>query len=387
MRVNQQQSDTAIAHAATWLVVGLLAALGIAEVSLNDWHNRLPRVAYIVACLVSTGLWLWYHRLVTVRRFSRTRTVLMVVLAGLAVFLAGGWMWLMPALGLSAIMLWHGRWRWPALALLLGLTAGVTSLDNPLPTTIIMATVSLIMAGVLVAFTRMVLVVRELMATREQVARLRVDEERMRIQRDLHDLLGRTLVTVNMRTQTAARLLDRNPQAAREQLEESTALLTSGQAQLRELVAGRSIVGLDQELQSARELCARLGIRLDVQVEPLDDDSADDLAARVVREAMTNMLKHARPTHASITVDDEAGCTVARVTNDGALGLPPSPSHGTGLRDLRSRIDDHLGGTLGVFQRPGGVFVVEARIPRTVAASHQLAATPEPTPSGGRIAR
>lgn len=371
-RTTQRRADGAIAYVATWLIVGLLVALGIGQISIDQWRHPWSRSPFIVLALVSGVLWLWNHRLVATRRAPRVRLALTAVLAPISLLLTWAWMWLMPPLALSAILMLRTRSKWIFLALLLVANSVVSALDNPLPVALMCSFIVLLLSGVLAAFTRMLLVVQELASTREQVARLRVDEERSRIQRDLHDLLGRTLVTVSMRTQTALRLIDKDPSAARVQLEETAALVTSGQAQLRELVAGRSIVGLEQELISAQELCARLGVRLDLQVEPIDDPSTDALAARVLREAMTNMLKHSRPSVAAIAIVDEAGCTVVTVDNDGAVGLPPGATQGTGLRDLQARVEDHLGGVLVSGRLPVNKFRLQARIPRSVAASRQL---------------
>lgn len=370
--LTRRKADTAIAYVTTWLIVALLVALGIGQIYIDRWHTSISRVPFVMIALLSGVLWLWNHRLVATHHSPRLRLVLTTLLVPLTLTLAWAWMWLLPSLALSALLLLRTRWKWALFLAVTTLAWVINTIDNQPVMAVIPAAVAAVMAGVLTAFTRMLLVVQELAATREQVARLRVDEERSRIQRDLHDLLGRTLVTVSMRTQTALRLIDKDPSAARVQLEETAALVTSGQAQLRELVAGRSIMGLEQELISAQELCARLGVRLDLQVEPIDDPSTDALAARVLREAMTNMLKHSRPSVAAISIVDEAGCTVVTVDNDGAVGLPPGATQGTGLRDLQARVEDHLGGVLVSGRLPVNKFRLQARIPRSVAASRQL---------------
>lgn len=370
--LTRRKADTAIAYVTTWLIVALLVALGIGQIYIDRWHDSVSRVPFAVVALASGMVWLWNHRLHATHRGRGLRVVLTIFLVPLTLVLCWAWMWMMPSLALSAILMFGGRWKWGFFVAVSASVYVINVFDNPYVMAFVPTAVAILVSGVLTALTRMLVVVQELASTREQVARLRVDEERSRIQRDLHDLLGRTLVTVSMRTQTALRLIGKDPSAARVQLEETAALVASGQAQLRELVAGRSIVGLEQELTSAQELCARLGVRLDLQVEPIDDPSTDALAARMLREAMTNMLKHSRPSVAAISIVDEAGCTVVTVDNDGAVGLPPGATQGTGLRDLQARVEDHLGGVLVSGRQPGGHFRVQARIPRSLAASRQL---------------
>jgi two-component system sensor histidine kinase DesK len=213
------------------------------------------------------------------------------------------------------------------------------------------------------SMTRLVIVVDELRIARERLARLQVDQERQRISRDLHDILGRTLVAVSLRNETALRLLGRDDEACRTQLTELQSTVISGQAQLRALTSGPTLVGLSSELTSAQELLGRLEVRLSVDAVEVDDPAINQAFAAVIRESVTNMLKHSRPTTCRIGIRRESLAMVATVVNDQALPVDVDASGaGTGLADLESRIAA-LGGVLTAGPAAGGHFRVIARVP------------------------
>lgn len=214
--------------------------------------------------------------------------------------------------------------------------------------------------GVIFVLTRLCVVIEELQAAREHIARLRIDKERHRIFRDLHDILGRTLVAGSLRTQTALRLLDDDPAACRKQLEQAAQTLADGQAQLRALVGGAVIIGLDSEIATALDLFDRIGVDCEVDADAVPSEHNGQLAAAVLREAVTNMLKHSRPLRAWISVDDESGATLINVVNDGAP-MPAPEGSGTGLREL-ARTIEQSGGTLEAGEADGARFRVSARI-------------------------
>ena len=225
-------------------------------------------------------------------------------------------------------------------------------------------------AAVIFVLTRLCAVLDELQVAREHIARLRLDQERHRIFRDLHDILGRTLVAASLRTQTALRLLDNDEAACRIQLEQAAQTIADGHAQLRALVSGRVIIGLDNEIATAVDLFERIGVDCEVDADALHSEHRGQLAAAVLREAVTNMLKHSRPHHAWISVQDESIGTLITIVNDGAPEDSPESS-GTGLRELAQRVEQS-GGFLGAGKTEGSRFRVVARIlhePATRGAS------------------
>ncbi|MET0866047.1 MAG: histidine kinase [Nakamurella sp.] len=216
-------------------------------------------------------------------------------------------------------------------------------------------------AGVIAVLTRIAVRTEGLRVAREQLARQSIDEERHRISRELHDILGRTLVAVSVRTQTALRLIDRDVDACRGQLEQIAAATADGQAQLRRLIQGEVIVGLDTELENATDLFDRLGVHCELDTTPVCAEAVEVLAAQVLRESVTNMLKHSRPRHAWISVRDEGLATVVTAINDGSPA-DNSTSSGTGLAELADQVRA-AGGTLEAGSVEHGRFRVIARIP------------------------
>lgn len=202
-----------------------------------------------------------------------------------------------------------------------------------------------------------------LLLAQEEVARLHVDRERERISRDLHDIMGRTLVAVSLRQQAAARLLQigRADDAAT-QLDAAHRIVDDGQATLRALTHGPTIADLSSEIAAARDLCERTGIAWDAQVGEVGTPDAQRLCAAVLRESVTNMLKYSRPSTCWVRLRDEGEMLALSVVND---GVPPDAKvneAGTGLSTLQQRTVA-LGGTLEALSPRPGLFRVLVHLP------------------------
>lgn len=214
---------------------------------------------------------------------------------------------------------------------------------------------------VLLTFALLARTLVELEVSKEQLARLSVDEERSRISRDLHDIIGRTLVAVSLRQEAALNLLDRDVGLARRQLVASGETVREGQAQLRALTHTPMTAGVEGELRSARALCERIGVRLVVEAEPVEGD-ADAECALVLREGITNMLKHADARTCWVGVRVEDGRAVVSVVNDGVVGGRPMGRDGSGVGRMRRRVVLR-GGSLEAGPVEGGRFGLRAEIP------------------------
>lgn len=348
---------------ASWAIIVALAA----QETLNDWptvSGQLPRaVAGIALAIAASVIYVvWQLRVVRGMVPESTRLHVLVLTAAAAGALVVNDLWAPVPLALSAIMLVLPVWR-AALAvfvLLVGFGAFVAARwDDRFAVVVPLGIFAL--ALVLYAFTRLSVVIRELQLTREELARTRVDQERERMQRDLHDMLGRTLVTASLRNQVALRTLDTDPVATREHLEQLHAVVTDGQARLRAVTSGPVIVSLADEIESATTLCQRLGIQITVDAGELPDGAPERDVGAIVRESITNMLKHSRALHCSVTIRAEVGSVVVTVVNDGAGAGTQGPD-GTGVAHMRS-IAEGRGGSLGAEFLDGGRFRVSARLP------------------------
>ncbi|MFV0459743.1 MAG: sensor histidine kinase [Actinomycetales bacterium] len=292
------------------------------------------------------------------------------ILLPIGLLLCDVWSMTCVSIGLALMTV---RWQWALAISVLPTVMLVSVLSEYWATVAITLAMAWLGGGVLYVLTRLCMVLRELATARERLARMQVDDERHRISRDLHDILGRSLVAVSLRVQTAIRLLDRDPVKCGQQLDEVAQMLAEGQAQLRGLTRGESVVSMAVELDSAGAVFSRLGVQCTVDNGARERELLDGLGARIVRECVTNLLKHSRPVQVSISLRDEPAHTVVTISNDGAQ-VHPRAGNGTGLRDLARRLEA-TGGSLQAGLVGGGQFRVVARLPREDAP-----ATTHPTP-------
>lgn len=210
--------------------------------------------------------------------------------------------------------------------------------------------------------------------TREQEARQRVAEERVRIARDLHDVVAHHLAVANAQAGTAAHLVRKNPELAQKLL---TDLAGTTSAALRELKATVGLLrqtddpdsplepspGLDQlpELVATVE-AAGLRVTVLTEGEPSPLSPGVDLTAyRIVQEALTNITKHAPAARAIVRLGYFSDHLAINVTDDGEGG-PAATSPGFGLIGMRERARS-VGGSLRTGPRPEGGFEVATSLP------------------------
>jgi len=211
--------------------------------------------------------------------------------------------------------------------------------------------------------------------TREEEARRRASEERLRIARELHDVLAHNISLINVQSGVALHLIDERPEQAR------TALVAIKQASkdaLREVRATLGALrGVDEELPrspapslarlddlAARVAVAGLEVRTRVAGAPRPLPAGVDLAAyRIVQEALTNVARHAGPATATVQVTYGDGDLTVQVDDDGRGTPGDLAPGGSGILGMRERAAA-LGGELKAGPRPGrGGFRVLARLP------------------------
>ncbi len=210
-------------------------------------------------------------------------------------------------------------------------------------------------------------------AQHEHVQRA-ASEERLRIAREVHDVLAHSISVINVQAGVALHLLDEHPEQAAPALamikETSREALAELGAVLAALRDGEDAVPLapTPRLLQLAELVERattpdLAIALTVDGVPRALAPAVDLAAyRVAQEALTNVRRHARAHHAFVAAHyDDAAVTIT-VDDDGVGGDPDRSEAGTGVAGMRERVRS-LGGTFAAGRRPAGGFRVQAVIP------------------------
>jgi len=204
-------------------------------------------------------------------------------------------------------------------------------------------------------------VVWELDDAREVAGRLAVAEERLRFSRDLHDTFGRALSTVAVKSELAAALAERGDPRGSAEMLEVRQIAHDALREVRGLVQGYRSVDLDTEIAGARELLRSAGIECRVAGEGLALPApVAEAAAWVVREAVTNVVRHSAATRCEIDVRlIEGGCRV-QVSNDGVRSAVENTG-GNGLRGLRERLGAR-GGRLTAGPADGE-FALEAWVP------------------------
>ncbi|WP_213947886.1 sensor histidine kinase [Luteibacter sp. dw_328] len=214
----------------------------------------------------------------------------------------------------------------------------------------------------------------ELKLSHDEVRRLAAMAERERIGRDLHDLLGHTLSLITLKLELSRRLIDRDTDAARREMEEAEAVARHALAEVRSAVTGIRATGLAAELASARLLLNASMVHFDYVSElPQLPERLEAGLALVLREAVTNIHRHARASFAEARVDVTGGVLTLCVADNGSGGVS---EEGNGICGMRERVRA-LGGTLAFESERGKGTRVRIAVPLT-AADRRLAPTTEP---------
>ncbi|MDV9177306.1 histidine kinase, partial [Streptomyces sp. W16] len=263
-----------------------------------------------------------------------------LITCGLALGYGGSWLYFFPLLGLATGAVLRGPWLGKtgiALAALAGAVSGVRAGTAAIN----IAYGTFLSTMVTAAILSLSEAVRELRAAREELARRAVEKERMRFSRDLHDLLGHTLSVIVVKSEAARRLAPRDMEAALGQITDIEAVGRQALTEIREAVTGYREGSLATELDRARSALSAADIDPVVrQSGPPLTPQTEALLGWVVREAVTNVVRHSGATRCEITLDgvlDRARLTVA---DDGAgdggaaATVPAEGIGGTGLKGL-----------------------------------------------------
>jgi two-component system sensor histidine kinase DesK len=204
--------------------------------------------------------------------------------------------------------------------------------------------------------------VTDLDDSRRTAAELATARERLRLADDLHDILGHALEVVAFKSELASRLQGVDPDRARSEMEEVQRVARESLSEVRALVRDARSTDLVTELAGARAVLESAGVVLVVRGDPTAlGPTARNVLGRVLREAMTNVLRHAQPSHCTIEIDVTDGRARLRVENDGALPADRAEL-GTGLDALGRYLDEHAG-RLDAGPGPDGTFHVDAVLP------------------------
>jgi two-component system sensor histidine kinase DesK len=312
-----------------------------------DW-----RWVLLTLCSFPAFLFLYWATFCLSRRWIATCSLGMVVLcmallrwypSGLNYFVFGCillsgsnyrsvWAYLAQVLALNGLLILWGHW--------LGFPWG----------TFIWVPVTTLGIGVIMHFDR-ISKQRDaaLRLSHEEVRRLAATAERERIGRDLHDLLGHTLSLITLKLELARKLSEQDTHASRREMEEAETVARDALAQVRSAVTGIRSTDLAAELASARLLLESSQTTLQYDAPPPLPTDAERALALALREAATNIARHARATQAKIVFTHEPGAMQMCVEDNGIGGATVD---GNGLRGMSERIAA-LGGRL-LIESPKG---------------------------------
>ncbi|WP_158715294.1 histidine kinase [Kitasatospora phosalacinea] len=246
---------------------------------------------------------------------------------------------------------------------------------------VLLTTVSaLVTCTVVYAVLRLVRLVRELQQATAGLARAGVVAERLRAARDLHDLLGHGLAAILLKAELARRLVEADPPRCRAELADIGRLAERGRAELGALAGDGPRLMFGSELASAAAVLEAAAITVELEEEPVPPETGAVLGV-VLREAVTNVLRHSRAEHVRIAVSTAAGTARLEVENDGVPEGVTAP--GSGIGGLSVRLAE-AGGTLTAGPDDGW-YLLRAEVPlRTEAPLHAGAPlhTKAPLPAG-----
>jgi two-component system sensor histidine kinase DesK len=211
----------------------------------------------------------------------------------------------------------------------------------------------------------------QLRLSHDEVRRLAATAERERIGRDLHDLLGHTLSLITLKLELSRKLFDRDPEAARREITDAEKVARHALAEVRSAVTGIRATDLAAELASARLLLESTGVHLDYVLPaltlPLDMERA---LALILREAATNIARHAHATRALVSLEAADQWVRVVVSDDGRGGVGED---GNGLCGMRERVRA-LGGRMEIQSAKGQGTTVRIDLPMPVHRSFDVTA-------------
>src|SRR5215813_12832614 len=235
-------------------------------------------------------------------------------------------MWVIVVLGAALFAV--GQMNWLTALAVAAAAAGRFAAGWPLAATAVP------LLGGLFAYSaeRRNVLIYALKETRAELARMAVAEERLRISRDLHDLLGHSLSVIALKSELAGRMIETDPQRAAKEIAELEAVTRRSLAEVRQAVTGYRQPSLAAELAATRRMLASAGIDCRVDAPGSYDlpPEADALLAWTVREGSTNIVRHSGARHAGITVTVTGASASAELTDDGA---GPPAARGTPAAD------------------------------------------------------
>ena len=352
------------------IVFGGLFVTGFLRI-LYATDEVTPVVSSALYSAVLLGLQLFYFRRPRRRRPDATTYLVLLVQAALVylpmIFQFGqAWVGLPGFLAGSLLLALPPVAAWTGFAAVVASIAVAQWQFTGLFLDVSYATVSTIITGLVVyGLTWLAGLVVQLHNARNELAQLAVAQERLRFARDLHDLLGYSLSAITLKSELTRRLVLSQPDKAEDELAEVLDISRRALADVRAVASGYRELSLEAEARSARSVLvdAEVDVRMDIKYGELPMQVRTVLAI-VLREGVTNVLRHSKAERCDITIRRERDQVRLEIGNDGVPEAPtePAPHGGSGIQNLSVRVAA-LGGTLTTGVDEDGWFRLRATTP------------------------
>ncbi|SEH02048.1 two-component system, NarL family, sensor histidine kinase DesK [Nonomuraea solani] len=337
-----------------WLTTAVVAATGalwgltpLAFLITGDLFRALLAVVLLGGLLVVYARIVARHIAGTSQGPHRARTFLLfaVVVYGAIPFQGSVWVYTPLIVATAGLLLLPFRY---GIGVLLVVAAAEYPLTfaSPIAVPPLERSAGVLVAAVVAAgIVHYARFVRELRELRVALAEMAVDQDRLRLAGQLHDLLGQTLTSITLKTELALALVGVDRKRAAEELEGTIAIAVEARDEIGDVVAAKRSLNLGAELSAAVALIELTGADCDLRLgfKEIDEEIGDALGW-MVREAATNIVRHSDARRCLIDLDKLDGRIRLLVRNDGARPETGSRS-GSGLAGLRRRVE-RLGGSL-----------------------------------------
>ncbi|MWA13330.1 two-component sensor histidine kinase [Streptomyces sp. BA2] len=361
------------------LLAALICYLGITAINLMSQKPSAPElITGLVTLSAVFGLQLVHSRPGADRASTWAKAATLGAQALLTylplVFFGILWGAMAGFLGGSLLLLLRPRVAWPlygvtGLSLLIpGVTAGMSVIDL-----VYMCQSTLLTGLVIYGLSRLSSLVDEVYAARAEIARMAVAGERLRLARDLHDLLGYSISAIVLKSELLQRLIRAQHPRADQEVEEVLAISRQALSDVRRVARSYRDMSLVSEVSSAQSVLDAAEVEVEVVLAPAIEEissHAGTALATVLREGVTNLLRHSKASRCGITAVVDDGTARLTLINDGVVDdyHDPSPDSGNGLGNLKQRLDE-IGGRL-ITEREketppdcGGWFRLVAEVP------------------------